>query len=114
MGRTHFDGGALQSRLDLSLGEARELYENLLQLRGNMSVCERRSPQDGWDTDEHLPVVDGVGVVEDVNESRDGRVLHVEGETGVAILELLDCLGLSVVGLALEGMVRTRTEICKF
>lgn len=49
--------------------------------------------QTGWSTDEHLPVVNGIGVLEDVKESRDGRVLHVEGETGLAILELLDGLG---------------------
>ena len=62
-------------------------------------------------TDEHLPVVDGVGILEDVNQGCDGRVLHVEGETGVAILELLDGLcRVVVLGIVLERLVRKRVE----
>ena len=78
--------------------------------KDNVVSCESRSPQDGWDTDEHLPVVDGIGILENVNESRDGRVFHVKEETGVAILELLDGLCLFVLGLALEERIRTRIE----
>ena len=57
-------------------------------------------------TDEHLPVINGVGVLEDVEHSSDGRVLHVEGETGVAVLELLDGLCRGVLGIVLERSVR--------
>ena len=67
-----------------------------------------RDYRTGWDTDEHLPIIDGIGVLEEVNESSDGRVLHVEGETGVAVLQLLDSLGAVVF---LQGRVRTQTEV---
>ena len=65
----------------------------------------------GKETDEHLPVINGVGILEDVKERSDGRVLHVERETGVAILELLDspCV-IRVLGIGLEGVVRKMAE----
>lgn len=44
-------------------------------------------------TDEHLPVIDGVGVLEGVKGSSNGRVLHVEGEIGVAFLDDLRRVG---------------------
>lgn len=56
------------------------------------------------DTDEHLPVVNSIGVLEEVKESRDGRILHVEGEPSAAVLEFLD--GLCVIGVFLEGRVQ--------
>ena len=65
----------------------------------------------GRATDEHLPVINGVGVFEGVKHGSDSRVLHVEGETSVAILELLDGLRrLVFLGIVLEGLVRTRVE----
>jgi hypothetical protein len=57
-------------------------------------------------TDEHLPVIDGdvvlegVGVLEGLEESGDGRVLHVKGEAGAGILDSLGRVGL-------ERLVRT-------
>ena len=70
-------------------------------------VRGRATLQIGWDTDEHLSVVNGIGVPEGIKESSDSRVLHVEGETGVGILELLDDLGAVVF---LGGRVRTRVR----
>lgn len=67
-----------------------------------MSVHESRSTL-GWATDKHLPVIDSVGILEDVDQSSDSRVLHVERETGVAVLELLDGLVSIGVGILLEG-----------
>jgi len=60
------------------------------------------------DTDEHLPIVDGIGILEDVKESSDSRVLHVKGETGVAVFQLLDSLCAVVF---LQGRVRTRMGV---
>ena len=54
-------------------------------------------------TDEHLPVIDGTVTLDGVEDTGDGRVLHVEGEAGAGILELLDSLGRVV----LERRVRT-------
>lgn len=82
--------------------------------RGPAPTGENTSVHESyWDqvrvTDEHLPVIDGVSVLEDVEQSSDGRVLHVEGETRVAILELLDGLcGVGVLGIVLGGEVRRR------
>lgn len=55
-----------------------------------------------WGTDEHLPVVDGIGVLEEIKAGSDTRVLHVERETSVAVLELFDGLG-ALVGVVLDG-----------
>ena len=74
-----------------------------------MSVHESRSTL-GWATDKHLPVIDSVGILEDVDQSSDSRVLHVERETGVAVLELLDGLVSIGVGILLEGGVRRKVE----
>ena len=108
-GRTHFNSRVFQSGLEFSLGEMGKFREDLLQLvEKYTSACESRPNLDGG-THGHLPVVDGIGVLEDIEESSNGRVLHVEGETGVAILELLDGLAV-VLGVALEGHIRTKIE----
>ena len=65
--------------------------------------------QGGWGTDEHLPVVNGIGVLDEIECRTKAGVLHVEEVTSVAILELLD--GLRVLaGIALGGRVRTKNE----
>jgi hypothetical protein len=84
-------------------------FESWTRICSNCGLGVRRQLtshglQAGWDTDKHLPVVNGIGVLEGIEESSEGRVLHVEWETGVAILELLD----STVVVFLKGRVRTR------
>ena len=49
-------------------------------------------------TDEHLAVIDGISVFEDVKESSEGRVIRVE--------ELLDGIRRVVLGNVPEGQVR--------
>ena len=99
--RTHFNGNLFQSFLDTSRWEFGKFGEDPLQLKKNASGRKYRFRAEGG-TDEHLPVVDGIRVLEEIKAGSDTRVLHVERETSVAVLELPDGLG-GVVGIGLDG-----------
>jgi len=62
-----------------------------------------------WNTNKHLSIIDGIGVLEEVKASGEGRVLHVERKTGADVPELLDS-SFGLVGIALEGASVLRTE----